>query len=157
MPAGPRARSKGRSIPQLDSTIPAPAGQGATIRRKCQSFYSVGMAREQLDTYRWLSLIDCPQPNTSLLISSGEQTPIGTPGDRDHRIGMQQGLKWRASLYLQELDDCIISGAGKHAAIGSERHDVDMARMSARPEQGAAGHIPELHSAIPAQKGGKHV
>src|SRR5260370_17653724 len=112
------------------------------------------MTREGPHTGAWLGFLcprELPQSNASIDAPTGEQAPIGTPGQREHRAERGgERLGGGASGSIPELDGGIISAAGECASIGGKGQAFDVVGEPARPEQGPALYVPQLDGTIPA-------
>src|SRR5712692_8614972 len=125
-------------IPQLDRSIKAATGQGASIGGKGQCEYPVGMACEHARGSFWLCLLHLPQANLHVEAATGEQAAIGTPGKRIHRAAMaNECLQERAPLDVPEPYGSIISAAGERASMGGKGEALNALGGPIRPEQGA--------------------
>src|SRR5260370_5898385 len=112
------------------------------------------MTRERPHTGAWLCFLcprELPQSNASIDAPTGEQAPIGTPGQREHRAAMAgERLAVRASVSIPELHGGIISPAGECASIGGKGQAFDLVGEPARPQQATALYCPQLDGTIPA-------
>src|SRR5260370_7364897 len=80
------------------------------------------MTRERPHTGAWLCFLcprELPQSNASIDAPTGEQAPIGTPRQREHRAAMAgERLAVRASVSIPHLDGEIFSPPAELAPIG---------------------------------------
>src|SRR2546421_3123158 len=112
--------------------------------------HPAAMLRERLYAASRLARLPLPEPNRPSEVATGEQVPIGAPGQRDDRVGMRHLLEEGAQLRVPEPDGAIKSPTGEQAAIGGESQTGDPLRLPTRPEQGPTGHVPQLDAAIRA-------
>src|SRR5437763_3718569 len=133
------AQAEASYAPQPYSGIPASAGQLCAIRGKGQSQHPVCMPYEHPPGAFWLLPRELPQSNALIGAPNGEQAPIGTPGQREHRAALTgERLAVRAGCRVPELDGGIISTAGERASIWSKGQAFDVVGEPACPEQGTA-------------------
>src|SRR5438270_9550275 len=112
------------------------------------------MPAECLHAGAWLPSRELPQSNMGVEAPTGEQAPIGTPGQGVHRAALaRERPQGRAGLRVQKLDDRICPAASERASIGGKSQALDIVGLPARPEQGAALYVPQLDGPIPAPSG----
>src|SRR5581483_10868209 len=83
-------------------------------------------------------------------VATSQQVSIRTPGDRIHRMRMQQRLQHGAVLGIPQPDADIIPTARERVAIGGKGHTIGAPCMPAFPGQYSTVHFPYLDAAIPA-------
>src|SRR6266699_5909855 len=133
-------------VPQAQGAI-STAEQAAAVGREGESDHRVGMS---LQCPPITVLFDIPQPDRFFIPTTGQQTPIRTPGDSMHPLRMPgQRLVQSSSNNIPQFDRTIIARAGKSATVGGKRHTVNIPRVPALPDQLAAGHLPHLNQTIP--------
>src|SRR6266568_2476202 len=80
--------------------------------------HPAAMLRARLYAASRLARLPLPEPNRPSEVATGEQVPIGAPGQRDDRVGMRHLLEEGAQLRVPEPDGAIKSPTGEQAAIG---------------------------------------
>src|SRR6266702_7633397 len=75
-------------LPELDRLVPTGTGKQDPVGGKGQSHPPVGVSRKARDAGGRTALLSLPEPDLPIQTESGEQVPIGTPGDGKDRMRM---------------------------------------------------------------------
>src|SRR5262245_35512984 len=133
MPAQCLAEPPTRHVPQFHSSVPAHADQCAAMRGEHQAVEPDRMRLDGLDTDGWTSRWHFPESNHACDVTTRENATIVTPGNRDDRSRMRQGVKRGAGLRVPEPNCGIVPTTGEQVPTGSKHDAVDTTRVSAHP------------------------